>query len=512
MQFSIELILLVSAALLMVSIGATRFSSRLGVPALVLFLIIGMLAGSEGPGQIAFDDPWVAQAIGVIALVFILFSGGLDTDWAQIRPVLVPGLVLANFGVLISAALVGLFAVFALGFEPLTGLLLGAIVSSTDAAAVFSVLRTRGVHMRGNLEPLIELESGSNDPIAVFLTIGLTGLLISGSTSFGQLVLSFVLQMVLGAACGYGMGRLMAWAINRVRLLNEALYAIFVLGVVLLTYSVTAVIGGNGFLAVYVAGITLGNLSFVHKRSIIGFHEGVAWLMQIGMFLTLGLLVFPSRLLPVAAAGLAVALVLVFFARPVSVLLALSWTRLNFADKMMVSWAGLRGAVPIVLATFPLLAGVPGAELIFNLVFFAVLVSVVLQGTTIGWVAKRLGVNVERSLPLSEAHDFVPDVRLNSQLLELNVLPGSSLANRTIIDLGLPRGVLVVQVQRGSEMIVPSGATALEEGDRLLLLATPETMPALQELCAASNAVLHTTGAGAARERAEHELSEVSSA
>ncbi|MFO7169391.1 MAG: potassium/proton antiporter [Chloroflexota bacterium] len=490
MGLTIELVLVIVAVLLILSIGSTRFSNRLGVPALVLFLLIGMLAGSDGLGGIAFSDAWAAQAVGVVALVFILFSGGLDTDWRQIRPVLVPGLVLANLGVVLSAILVGGFAVLVLGFSPLTGLLLGSIVSSTDAAAVFAVLRTRGSHLRGNLEPLIELESGSNDPIAVFLTLGIIGVLTNPGASIISLVPSFLLQMTLGVLCGVGMGWLMASILNRARLQQEGLYPVFTIGLVALTYGATALVGGNGFLAVYLAGIVLGNRHFIHKRSIVRFHEGTAWLMQIVMFLTLGLLVFPSQLPPVAGSGLAVALFLAFVARPVSVLIALAWTPLTLADKLMVSWAGLRGAVPIVLATFPLLAGVPEAPVIFNVVFFAVLVSVLLQGTTIGWVARRLGVNVDRGQPLSELHNFVPDVRLTSRLREMHVPPGSALVGRSIIDLKLPRGALVVQIQRDDEAIVPSGATTLAAGDRLLLLATPEVMQQLQTLCAHNNAQL----------------------
>ncbi len=485
-----ELILLIAAILLIISIAATRFSSRLGVPALLLFLAIGILAGSEGPGTIFFDNPWVAQLVGVVALVFILFSGGLDTDWQRIRPVLGQGLMLANVGVLLSAALVGAFAVWVLGFTLIEGLLLGAIISSTDAAAVFAVLRTRNVHLRGNLEPLIEFESGSNDPIAVFLTLGMIGLLVDPSASPFDLIPSFVLQMVLGVLCGVLMGRSMTWALNYARLQQEGLYAVLTLGMVLLIYSLTTVLGGNGFLAVYLAGITLGNSAFVHKRSIIRFHEGIAWLMQISMFLTLGLLVFPSQLVPVMGMGVMLALFLVLVARPLSVLIALAWTKLTVADKLMVSWAGLRGAVPIVLSTFLLLAGVPSANQFFNLVFFAVVVSVLLQGTSIGWIARLLRVNVARSLPPSEAHNFLPDVKISSQVLEMLITPGSLLVGKTIIGLHLPRGALIIQVRREDEVIVPSGGTVLQDGDRLMVLTTPEVRAQLRSLCDRSGAIL----------------------
>jgi cell volume regulation protein A len=477
----IELAMLIGAGLVLLSIVATRTSSRFGVPALMLFLGIGMLAGSDGPGGIYFDDYGLAQTVGVVALIYILFSGGLDTDWPAIRPVLTQGLVLANVGVLLSALLLGGFAMLVVGLDWPTALLLGAVVSSTDAAAVFSVMRERGVNLKHNLEPLIELESGSNDPIAVFLTLGLIGLITTPGSSLLGLVPSFVLQMGLGAGGGWMYGQLMVLAVNRLRLQQEGLYVVLTLAMTLLTYAGTTLAGGNGFLAVYLAGIIVGNRNLVHKASILRFHDGVAWLMQIAMFLTLGLLAYPSQLLPVAPMGILVALFLVFVARPLSVFGALVWFRRSLPEMLMVAWAGLRGAVPIVLATFPLLAGVPGAATIFNVVFFAVLVSVLLQGVSISWVARRLGVNAPETRS-QDAHTFVPEVRMSSRIMEATVPPGSPLVGRSLLDLGLPRGVLVVQVQRDDTPIVPSGSTVLQAEDHLLVLATPDALPALEEL------------------------------
>ncbi len=478
---SLEFVLLVFGLLTGLSILATRTSTRLGVPALLLFLLIGMLAGSEGLGGIVFADYSLAQAVGVIALVFILFSGGLDTEWSAIRPVLGQGLALANAGVLLSATLLGGFAMLVMGLDWQTALLLGAIVSSTDAAAVFSVLREREVNLKHNLEPLIELESGSNDPIAVFLTTGLIGLIMTPGASLFGLVPSFFLQMLLGAAGGLFFGRLIVFAVNRIRLQQEGLYVILTLALTLLSYAAVAMLGGNGFLAVYLAGIVVGNHNLVHKGSILRFHDGVAWLMQISMFLALGLLVFPLQLLSVAPTGLLLALFLVFIARPLSVMAVLVWFRRSLPEMLMVAWAGLRGAVPIVLATFPLLAGVPGSETIFNIIFFTVLVSVLLQGMSISWVARRLGVNAEQ--PREQSRQiFTPDVRQSSRLFEAIVPPESPLVGRTLIDLDLPRGVLVVHIWRENLAIVPSGNTELEAGDHLLVLATPEALPTMQLL------------------------------
>jgi cell volume regulation protein A len=470
MPISLEVILLVIALLLILSIVASKASLRLGVPALIFFIAIGMLAGSEGPGGIYFDDTSAAQSLGVIALAFILFSGGLDSDWNAFRPVLGSGLVLANFGVVASTLLVGAFAHLVLGFAPLEGMLLGAIISSTDAAAVFGVMRTREVNLRDNLEPLIEFESGSNDPIAIFLTTGLIGLLQNPAGSLFDLVPMFVLQMSIGAAAGYGMGRVMRLAINRIRLSLEGLYPALTIGLMFLTYAGTALLGGNGFLAIYLAGIVLGNSDFIHKRSLLRFHDGAAWLMQIAMFLVLGLLVFPSRLLPVAFDGLLVALFLIFIARPLSVLVALAFNKLNIAAKLMVAWAGLRGAVPIILATFPLLAGLPSAEMIFNLVFFTVLASVLIQGTTIALVARWLKVNTAGGHDFHYPQEFVPQVSLSSRLVELTIAAGAPAVGKAVVEIGLPAGALVVLVTRDGEGIVPQGSTVLQSGDRVLLL------------------------------------------
>jgi len=340
----IEYLIVGIAILLLISIVASKASGLLGVPSLLIFLLIGMLAGSEGPGGIHFDNAWVAQFIGVLALTFILFDGGIETNWQSVRTVLPEGIALSTVGVLITALLLGLAATQIIGVSLTEGLLLGAIVSSTDAAAVFSVLRSKRASLRGNLKPLLELESGSNDPMAVFLTIGIIGLLINQTTSGLSLVWMFVLQMTIGAILGFGAGKAMMFTINRLRLEYEGLYPVLTFTLVLIVYGATASVGGNGFLAVYLAGLVLGNGNFIHKQSLIRFHDGLAWLMQITMFLTLGLLVFPSRLVPIIGVGLAISAFLMLVARPISVFVALSLSRLAVRDKAMISWVGLRGA------------------------------------------------------------------------------------------------------------------------------------------------------------------------
>lgn len=390
----LEHLLLGLSSLLLISVLASKASGRLGVPALLLFLFIGMLAGSEGPGGIGFDYPRLAQSMGVIALTLILFSGGLDTRWHTIRPVLEKGIALATVGVCLTAGLIAWFAAAILHFSWLEGLLLGAIVSSTDAAAVFSILRSRQTRLRGSLTPLLELESGSNDPMSVFLTVGLITLLLSPTTSPFILFPKFLQEMILGALIGYSMGALMIVFIERIKLEYEGLYAVLTLALALFAYAVTASVGGNGFLAVYITGLVVGSSTVSHKEHLIRFHNGQAWLMQIIMFLTLGLQVFPSKILPIIGVGVILSLFLMFVARPASVFATLMFTTLTVKEKLFVSWVGLRGAAPIVLATFPLIAGVPKADMMFNLVFFIVLTSVLLQGTTLTLVARWLGLSV----------------------------------------------------------------------------------------------------------------------
>lgn len=335
---AVELLLLVVAALLLLSILASKAAGWLGVPSLLLFLLLGMLAGSEGIGGIAFDDAGLAQAIGVISLALILFAGGLETDWNVVKPTLRSGLSLATLGVAVTAVLVGFFAHAFLNFGLLEGLLLGAILSSTDAAAVFAVLRGRSVHLRGKLEPLLELEAGSNDPMAVFLTIALTGLVAQPDQPILALVIFFFQQLILGVAGGSLIGLLSLWLLNRLRLEYDGLYPVLTLALALLIYGVTAALGGSGFLAVYLAGLLLGNRDFIHKKSLTRFHDGVAWLMQITMFLSLGLLVAPSRLIPMAGMGLIIALFLMLVARPFSALLALLFSRFSLRERLMVGW------------------------------------------------------------------------------------------------------------------------------------------------------------------------------
>ncbi|WP_448334434.1 potassium/proton antiporter [Bellilinea sp.] len=476
----VELVLLIAAVLVLLSVAASKASALLGVPAFVLFIGIGIAVSELPLGLSSLNDPWVAQLLGVLALVLILFSGGLDTRWDDIRPVVWSGLSLSTLGVAATAALVGLFAHAALDFTLAEGLLLGAIVASTDAAAVFAAMRSSRINLKGRLEPLLEMESGSNDPMAIFLTVGIIQLIQFPNRSPLNLIGLFALQMLVGALIGLLMGRIMVWLINHIRLGYEGLYPVLTLSLVFLTFGITTILGGSGFLAVYLTGIVLGNREFIHRRSLLRFHDGLAWLMQIAMFLTLGLLVFPSRLVSVTGSGLLIAAALMLLARPLSVLIALIGSQFAFREKLFISWVGLRGAVPIILATFPLLAQIPQADLIFNIVFFVVLTSVLFQGTTITPAARWLKLDAPAAPKRIYPIEFTPVGGFKSELKELAVPPNSPMAGKAIVELGLPDDFLVVLIARQNDFVMPSGGTVIEPGDTLLALADAATF---EEVC-----------------------------
>lgn len=397
-SYSPDLIFLASGLLLTLTVFAGTASSRFGMPAVLGFLALGMLAGSDGPGGIAFADYQFAQGVSIACLVFILFSGGLDTKWRKVRAQAPTALALATLGVLISAGTMALAAVLLLDFSPLQGFLLGSVIASTDAAAVFAVLRSLDIPLKERVRSVIELESGSNDPMAVFL-VGAALLLITGTAgSWSDLVPAFGLQMILGTAVGLGTGFLLPELLRRIPMQVRGLALVISIAAALTSYGLAAVLGGNGFLAAYLAGIVAATRAYPAKPTITIFQEGIAWLAQVTMFLTLGLLVFPSQLPQIAASGIALTLVLMFIARPASVFLALlPFRKLGWREKLFISWAGLRGAVPIVLATFPIVAGVPSAQTIFNVVFFVVLLSSAIQGPTLQWVARKTGVLEDRA-------------------------------------------------------------------------------------------------------------------
>ncbi|MBW7886736.1 MAG: potassium/proton antiporter [Bacteroidetes bacterium] len=481
-MLSIEYILLIGSVLILFSIIIARLTDNLGVPSLLLFLGIGMLAGFEGPGGIFFDDAALSQSVGIIALVVILFAGGMDTQWRSVRPVVKEGITLATFGVLITAAIVGFGIYYFLHLPLLTSLLIGAITSSTDAAAVFAVLRSHNVHLKGNLKPLLELESGSNDPMAVFLTIGIIQIIQLPDAPLFRIVEIFLLQMGLGAVFGFAIGRGIVFTLNHLRVAYEGLYPVFTLAGAGFTYAVTASIGGSGFLAVYIAGIIISNSDIVQKRSLLRFFDGLAWLGQITMFLTLGLLVFPSELVLITGSGLLISFILMFIARPVSVLAGLAFSPMLWREKIFISWVGLRGAVPIVLATFPLIARVDSADLIFNIVFFIVLTSALLQGWTIPLVAKALGVHSYEEKTEHSPLEFEQLKGTDAEIIDIILSFNADAAGRSVVELGMPPDSLIVLINRNGEYLVPSGGTILQAGDTLLVLVNKTNLPNVKEI------------------------------
>ena len=481
-DFSVDMIVLLIGFFLLSGVLMTKLTSRAGVPALVLFMILGMILGSDITGLIYFENAQLAQTIGMIALVVILFEGGLQTDWKHVRPVLKGAGVLATLGVVITAAVLAVAVHYVLGLGWIESFLLSSIVSSTDAAAVFSVMS--GQNIKPKMSSTLEMESGSNDPMAMFLTVAFLQWLTMDDFAFGNLVLSFFLQMGLGLLLGLGLGYIASKWMNKVKLDASGLYAVFSIGFAMAIYSVTAVVGGSGLLAVYVAGILIGNRELNHSHSIFRFQEGFAWLMQLVMFVILGLLVFPSELAnwDLISKGLILSFVLMFIARPIAVFIGTLFFDYTFKEKLFVSWAGLRGAVPIVLATFPLLAGVDNAYLYFNMVFFIVITSALLQGSTISQVARLLGLEAPPKPERIHQLELVSMDKANAEMLEVEISVNSPILNVEVQELDLPKDTVISAIIRDGQLVMPTGQTVLQAHDVLYILADKRQVNRVREL------------------------------
>lgn len=475
---SLNAILVASALLIIASALASRISAVVGVPALLMFLAIGMLAGSDGPGGIEFDNYRLSFAIGSVSLGLILFDGGMRTRWERVRPVLVVGVSLSSLGVFVTAAATALFARYTFDLPWTSAALIGAMVSSTDAAAVFSVLRSKNLSLKGRLKHVLEFEAGSNDPAAILLTLAVLSVASGEVVGPASLISLFAAQAVLGLALGWIGGKAIAWIINRAGLEYEGLYNVLLLSCVVLLFGGTAALGGSGFLAVYVAGIVVGNAELLHKSSLLRFHDGIAWIAQILLFLTLGLLVFPSELPRLWDQGLLLAFFLMFFARPLCVLASAPGLVRHWREWVFVSWVGLRGGAPIMLATLPAISGFPNAGYYFHLVFFVVLVTVTLQGTSITWLARRLGL-VGRFYP--EPEHLTGLLPPGFVAVEVTVTATAPAANRKLYELGLPSGVVLVAIERDDRFLVPGGETRFQPDDRIRALARPSNLAMLEE-------------------------------
>lgn len=461
-------ILLIAAILLMCAIIFNKIGGKFGVPSLIIFIFVGILAGSDGILGIYFEDYTFAQFVGIVAISYILFMGGLSVNIDELKPVVAEGSVLATFGVFLTGLITGVCSYYLLNLSFLECLLLGGIISSTDAAAVFGVLRSKSISLKNNLKPLLEFESGSNDPMAVFLTLGVIGLIIGRINPVG-LVFDFFKQMLLGIVLGLIIAKATVLIINKIKLEYDSLYVVITLASVLFTYSFITLTGGNGFIGVYVCGLAMAAMKFVNKKTLIKFHDAVAWLMQIVMFLILGMLVNFRDGFAYTGQAFLIAVILTFVARPLAVFITTIPFKRSFKEKLMISWVGLRGAAPIVLATFPLTENIPHAMEIFNIVFFVVIISVLLQGTTIPYIAKILGVDA----PLEISHDSVIEYGAkdtNNQMIEFTVPTRSKAAGKQIYELKLPQGALVSLVYKNGEYIVPTGSTEISECDVLFVL------------------------------------------
>ena len=477
-------LILVAAALLAAGIAASLLASRIRLPGLLLFLGVGMAIGSDGTGWIQFgahpEDFELARTIGVVALALILFEGGLTAGFDEIRPVLRPSLGLAVVGTLGTCVICGLAAAWLFDLSALEGMLLGAIISSTDGAAIFALLRESTLRRR--LARTLEGEAGFNDPVAVLLVIGFIEWIEQADYGVLDMALLFVREMGIGAVVGLAVGWLAVHALRNTRLMTAGLYPVATLSTAGLAFGGAATLHGSGFLAAYLAGLVLGSGRIPAKQTVTVFHQGLAWVAQIAMFLALGLLVFPSKLDDVWLEGTALALILVFVARPVSAFAATALDRFTTGERVLLSWAGLRGAVPVVLATFPVIDRVEHSNEFFNIVFFAVVISTLCQGTTVEWLARKLGVTTsEPALPRPLVETGTVR-RLGAEIVEYPVGPDDAIVGQLVRELGLPRDALLSVIVRGEEALLPRGSTRIEADDRLHVMVREEVAEDMDDL------------------------------
>ena len=472
-----ENILFFGSILIFFSVFAGKAGYKFGVPVLLLFLGVGMAFGYLG---IEFDNAEAAQFIGIIALSIILFSGGMDTRYEDIKPVWKEGVLLATLGVLLTALATGgfiyaisrtLFDEYSLSFAE--AMLLASIMASTDSASVFSLLRSKGLNIDKKLRSTLELESGSNDPMAYMLTVIFIQLIASYEFSWREAAVGILVQMAVGAVCGVACGKITVWTINKLNIANQSLYSILMLSLILFTFSATTALQGNGYLAVYLAGLIAGNSRFAHKRAITAFFESFAWLWQIAMFLTLGLLVNAHDLPPIMFFGLAAGFFMIIFGRPISVFLCLLPFRLPRGHKFYISWVGLKGAVPIIFATYPMLAKLDHSEVFFNVVFFITIISLLFQGSTVGFAARKLGLIKANTFSEDEFGIAISE-DIKSTMSEIAVSEKMLEGGKRLMDMPIPENTLAVMVKRSGSYFVPRGATELNVGDKVLVISDNE--------------------------------------
>lgn len=477
MIFTAENILLIGAILIFCSILISKTGYRFGIPTLLLFLLVGMGFGSDGLG-LQFNSAADAQFIGMIALSIILFTGGMDTKIADIRPVLAQGILLSTVGVLLTTLLTGGFIYYLsrwtatnISMSLITCLLLAATMSSTDSASVFNLLRSQKMNLKENLRPMLELESGSNDPMAYMLTIALIQVIASGSDlHIGLVAKDLLIQFFFGGVIGFAFGKFTVWLVNKINLSNGSLYPILLLSLIFITFTTTDLLKGNGYLAVYIAGVVVGNARLAYRKEINTFMNGLTWLFQIVMFLSLGLLVNPHEMLDVAGVALLIGLFMIVVARPVSVFACLlPFRKMTNRARWFVSWVGLRGAVPIIFATYPVVAAIPDSNQLFNIVFFITLLSLIFQGMTIASGARMLHLDLPQEKEGNEFGVELPD-EIDSRLEDQTLTEEMLVNGNRLMDMDIPKGTLVMLVKRGNEFIIPNGQVELHAGDKLLYI------------------------------------------
>lgn len=473
-----ENILLVGSVLIFTSILISKTGYRFGIPTLLLFLLVGMAFGSDGLG-IQFNSASDAQFIGMMALSIILFSGGMDTRYSDIKPVLKQGILLSTVGVLVTTLLTGLFIYFLsnhtqanIELTLLVSLLLAATMSSTDSASVFSLLRSQRMNLKYNLRPMLELESGSNDPMAYMLTIVLIQVIGSGSNFDIVIILKdLFLQFLFGGVLGYAFGKFSVWLINKIELSNSSLYPILLLSIIFITFTLTDLVKGNGYLAVYIAGMIVGNARLSYRKETNTFMNGLTWLFQIIMFLTLGLLVNPHEMIDIAVTALLIGIFMILIARPVSVFLCLlPFKGISNKARIFISWVGLRGAVPIIFATYPVIAQIPGSNQLFNTVFFITLLSLIIQGMTISKMARWLKLDLPEEKEGNEFGVELPE-EIDTHLNDITLTEDMLTVGNRLADMNIPKGTLVMLIKRGNEFIIPNGQIELHAGDKLLVMS-----------------------------------------
>lgn len=484
-----ENILLIDSILIFCSILISKTGYRFGIPTLLLFLLVGMFFGSDGLG-IQFHSASDAQFVGMMALSIILFTGGMDTKLHEVRPVMVQGILLSTVGVLLTTLLTGAFIFYISEWNQtniqltfMVSLLLAATMSSTDSASVFNLLRSQQMNLKENLRPMLELESGSNDPMAYMLTIVLIEVISSGSgLNVWHITQGLFTQFVFGGIIGYAFGRFAIWLINKINLSNSSLYPILLLSLIFITFTLTDFVKGNGYLAVYILGVVVGNAKLAFRKDINTFMDGLTWLFQIIMFLTLGLLVNPHELLDVAAVALLIGLFMIVAARPISIFACLlPFRHISNKARLFVSWVGLRGAVPIIFATYPIIAQIPGSNQLFNIVFFITLLSLVIQGMSIAKVAKWLKLDLPQKKEGNEFGIELPD-EIDSELHEITLTPEILKAGNRLADMHLPQGTLVILIKRGYEFLIPNGQAELHAGDKLLIISENKQVPLTRQI------------------------------